>query len=273
MRSIAEKINELSLDIVNDENIINKDEVIKTFELIKRILFPGFFHKKNTIKCVECISKELSKVHKKLNRIISLTNGEESERIVNSFFNQLPEIKKSLNHDLEAFLKGDPAAESAQEVILTYPGYNAIIHHRVAHLLLKLNVKKLPRIIAEHAHEITSIDIHPGAIIGDYFFIDHGTGVVIGETAVIGEKCTIYQGVTLGAISLRKGAALKGIKRHPTLLNNVTVYSGASILGDRTIIGNNCVIGSNVFITKSVEDNVMVILNSLDIVKKENKQD
>ena len=166
------------------------------------------------------------------------------------FFDSLPEMFSKLNEDVDAMYEGDPAAKSRSEVIQTYPGFYAIAAYRVAHELHKLGVKGIPRVITEHAHSKTGIDIHPSATIGNHFCIDHGTGVVIGETAVIGNHVKIYQGVTLGALSVSKDDAIK--KRHPTLEDNVVVYAGATILGGETVIGRNSIVGGNVWLTRSV---------------------
>ena len=165
---------------------------------------------------------------------------------------------KRLNYCLERILKEDPAAKSKEEVILSYPGLQAILTYRVAHFLHVNGVPVIPRIMSEHIHGRTGIDINPCSKIGSYFFIDHGTGVVIGETAIIGHHVKIYQGVTLGAISLKEGQKLKGIKRHPTIKNHVTIYSNSSILGGKTIIGNNVIIGSNLIINRSIKDNEII---------------
>ncbi|MDR2546609.1 MAG: serine acetyltransferase [Lachnospiraceae bacterium] len=175
-----------------------------------------------------------------------------------AFIEQLFDIQGQLCKDAKAVYDGDPAARSVDEVILTYPGFFAVFIYRIAHFLYRHNVPYLPRIISEHAHSVTGIDIHPGAQIGEYFFIDHGTGVVIGETCVIGNNVKLYQGVTLGALTTRKGQQLAGSKRHPTIEDNVTIYSGATILGGATVIGANSVIGGNVFITQSVSPNTTV---------------
>lgn len=168
------------------------------------------------------------------------------------FMKKIPEIREYLDTDIEALYVGDPAAESKDAIIISYPGLFAITVQRYAHVLYQLGVPMLPRVMTEHAHSKTGIDINPGATIGKYFFIDHGTGVVVGETTVIGENVKIYQGVTLGALSTRGGRGLIDKKRHPTIEDNVTIYSGASILGGDTVIGEGSVIGGNVFLTKSV---------------------
>jgi serine O-acetyltransferase len=155
-----------------------------------------------------------------------------------------------LNNDIEATLEGDPAAKARSEVIRAYPGFYAICFYRIAHNLLKLDIELIPRIITEYAHSKTGIDIHPGAEIGEHFFIDHGTGIVIGETCIIGDHVKLYQGVTLGALSVDKSMAY--VKRHPTVEDHVIIYSGATILGGETVIGNHSIIGGNVWLTKSI---------------------
>jgi serine O-acetyltransferase len=177
---------------------------------------------------------------------------EKATEISDKFFAQLPAVQKVLYTDAIATFEGDPAAKSVEEVIYSYPGLYAIFVYRVAHLLYLENVPFIPRMMTEIAHGKTGIDINPGATIGDYFFIDHGTGIVIGETTVIGKGVKIYQNVTLGALSPRKGQMLAGVKRHPTVEDEVTIYSGASILGGETVIGKGAVIGGNCFVTESV---------------------
>ena len=184
------------------------------------------------------------------------------------FMEKIPEIRAVLETDVEAAYEGDPAASSKDEIILSYPGLYAISIYRIAHELHKLRIPMIPRIMTEHAHSITGIDIHPGATIGKYFFIDHGTGIVIGETTIIGEHVKIYQGVTLGGISTRGGQQLKGKKRHPTIGNNVTIYSGASILGGDTVIGDGVVVGGNTFITKSIDEGKTVTAKAQELSYK-----
>jgi serine O-acetyltransferase len=191
------------------------------------------------------IAPEESLYHKAGNRVFS-------------FLAKLSELREYLASDVSAAFDGDPAAFSRDEIISSYPGIYAIMVYRLAHELYQLEVPLIPRIMTEHAHSLTGIDIHPGAVIGHHFFIDHGTGIVIGETTVIGNFVKIYQGVTLGGLSTRGGQTLKGVKRHPTIEDHVTIYSGASILGGTTIIGEGVVIGSNAFITKSVPEKTRV---------------
>ncbi len=195
---------------------------------------------------------------------------QEASRITVQFLQSIPAIAEILVTDIQAAYEGDPAARSTEEIQVAYPAFEAISIFRLAHRLFELQVPLLPRIMTEYAHQITGIDIHPGATIGRYFFIDHGTGVVIGETCVIGEHVKIYQGVTLGAKSFvndENGNPVKGIKRHPNIGNNVVIYAGATILGGDTFIGDNVIIGGNVWLTKSVEEGCRVY-NQLQVTKK-----
>lgn len=185
------------------------------------------------------------------------------------FESKLPSLKKELEADLAFFMESDPAAESEQEVLLAYPGFKAISAYRIAHELYKLGYTLAARMMTEEAHSKTGIDIHPGANLASPLFIDHGTGIVVGETTISGKNFKIYQGVTLGALSLKCGSKLKGCKRHPTIGENVVIYAGASILGDISI-GNNVTIGSNVFITESIPDNVKVSFSKPSLVITKN---
>jgi len=194
-----------------------------------------------------------------------------AERAIERFLGQLPELRRLLALDLEAAMDGDPAARSFAEIVLAYPGFEAITVHRLAHELWNLQVPLLPRIMTEHAHSKTGIDIHPGAKIGQAFFIDHGTGVVIGETAVIGNNVKIYQGVTLGALSFPKdarGRLVRDAKRHPTLGDNVVVYAGATILGGDTDIGDGAVVGGNTWIVESVPPGEKVLFTRTSRAKQ-----
>ena len=181
--------------------------------------------------------------------------GRSPEETARSFINSLPEIKRVLLTDVEAMYEGDPAARSREEIILCYPGFRAIAVYRLAHVLYEMDVPFIPRVMTEYAHEKTGVDIHPGAKIGEYFFIDHATGIVIGETSVIGDRVKIYQGVTLGAKSFeldKDGNPVKNIKRHPNIGNNVVIYANATILGGKTFIGDNSFIGASTCIIESV---------------------
>ncbi len=182
-----------------------------------------------------------------------------------AFLRQLPAIRELLSGDIRAALEGDPAAKSEEEIALAYPGFRAVAAQRMAHGLWKLDVPLLPRLMTEYAHSVTGIDIHPGARIGKQFFIDHGTGVVIGETTVIGDRVKLYQGVTLGGLSTRNAGALRGKKRHPTIGDDVTVYANATILGGDTVIGDGCVIGANVFLTGSVPPGTVVRMKNQEL--------
>lgn len=188
-----------------------------------------------------------------------------SREITMEFLRRIPKIRAYLDTDLQATYDGDPAADGKADIILSYPGILATTVHRIAHELFDLKVPLIPRMMSENAHSKTGIDIHPGATIGKYFFIDHGTGIVIGSTTYIGDHVKIYQGVTLGALSTSAGQLLHGVKRHPTIEDNVTIYSGASVLGGETRIGANSVIGSNAFITFSVPSGSRVTIKNQEL--------
>ena len=190
--------------------------------------------------------------------------AEVAQDITNKFMLRIPVIREYAETDVQAFYDGDPAAYNHSEIILCYPGLRAIVTARIAHELFVLGVPLIPRMMTEYAHSRTGIDIHPGATIGKYFFIDHGTGIVVGETTIIGDYVKIYQGVTIGALSTRGGQSLKGAKRHPTIEDRVTIYAGASILGGETVIGHDAIIGSNTFITSSVEAGARVSFRDQD---------
>lgn len=235
---------------------INKIELEEAIETIfHQILFP--------ICDVNCYSstKHLHNVYSVLfENISNLTSNQEAEKIVDSFIEQLPQLKNQLLKEAECYLRHDPAARSIEEIILTYPGFYALAVYRISHLLFNLDVPIIPRLFSEHAHSKVGIDIHPGAQIGDMFFIDHGTGIVIGESTIIGNNVKIYQGVTLGALFVTK--ELQDTKRHPTIEDNVVIYAGATILGGTTVIGHDSTIGGNVWLTKSVVPYSLVFNNS-----------
>ena len=191
-----------------------------------------------------------------------------AEEVSLEFFKAIPAVRALVQTDVLAAYDGDPAATSTDEVIFCYPGLFAVTVYRLAHVLYTLKVPMLPRIMSEYAHSVTGIDIHPGATIGAHFFIDPGTGTVIGETTIIGEHVKIYQGVTLGGLTTRGGQNLRGCKRHPTIEDHVTIYAGASVLGGETVIGQECVIGSNAFITSSVEEGTTVSIKNVDLQYK-----
>ena len=240
----------------------DRDVIIDIIEKLRRIVFPGYFKDKNyrIYNAKHNLSMLIEDVMYNLNQQITLVfrnagveNAEEkAQQVCLEFFKQIPQVRAMVQTDLEASYEGDPAATGMAEIIFAYPGLFAITVYRLAHVLYTLNVPMLPRIMTEHAHSITGIDIHPGATIGKYFFIDHGTGIVVGETTVIGENVKLYQGVTLGALSTRGGQSLRGKRRHPTIEDRVTIYAGASVLGGDTVIGQSSVVGSNAFITESI---------------------
>ncbi|MFT3680565.1 MAG: serine acetyltransferase [Ferruginibacter sp.] len=217
------------------------------------------------------LSKEFESYKSHLSTLIYdvLGNGEETQKVTDKFFIEVPQIYDALLKDAEAIIKFDPAAESIEEVLVAYPGFYATAVYRFSHQLWEQGVKLLPRVFAEYAHGKTGIDIHPGATIGESFFIDHGTGIVIGETTVIGNNVKIYQGVTLGALSVSKSEANN--KRHPTIEDNVVIYSGATILGGNTVVGQDSVIGGNVWLTNSVLPRSIVYHKSESTVKDINQ--
>jgi serine O-acetyltransferase len=210
---------------------------------------------------VDEIKVEYNKLQQDLIHILNATKACKcnNEMVAKQFFDGVPELYRLLNTDVNALLSGDPAARSEFEVIRAYPGFHALCFYRIAHALLKLDIPYLPRVLTEYAHSKTGIDIHPSAQIGEYFFIDHGTGVVIGETAQIGNHVKLYQGVTLGALSIDKSLAFT--KRHPTVEDHVLIYSGATILGGETVIGHHSIIGGNVWLTKSIPPYSLVYHN------------
>ena len=241
----------------------DKDVIIDMVTKLLQIIYPGYFRDKRLriYTARHNLSMLIEDVMYNLNKQITLvletsmapdSAEAEAQRISLEFFGRIPAVRALAQTDLEAAYDGDPAATSHDEIIFCYPGLFAITVYRLAHELYGLNVPMIPRIMTEYAHSLTGIDIHPGASIGDHFFIDHGTGIVIGETTVIGKYVKIYQGVTLGGLSTRGGQSLRGKKRHPTIEDNVTIYAGASILGGDTVVGKNSVVGANAFITASI---------------------
>lgn len=260
-----------------DMALPDRDEVIKILTDIRKLFFPAYFGTAELAKGEEkFVSDMLVSICEKVKRQVSLAlsfgskqkSDADAEKITNDFMKSLPRIHKMLIKDVQATFEGDPAAQSREEIIFSYPGFFAIFVYRIAHLLYLAKVPFVPRMMTEYAHGKTGIDINPGATIGEYFFIDHGTGIVIGETTEIGRHVKLYQGVTLGALSPRKGQILSGIKRHPTVRDNVTIYSGASILGGNTVIGEGAVIGGNSFITESVEAGARVSSKMPELIIK-----
>ena len=248
-----------------------REAIVAVVEQARRILFPGFYADEPLPAASRRfrVGTWLCQIHADLARVVERAlahhapaapraeTREQARRISAEFVAGLPALRAALRLDAQAALEGDPAAGSIEEVILTYPGFEAITVHRVAHWLYQAGVPHVPRAMSEHAHQRTGIDIHPGARIGQRFFIDHGTGVVIGETTHIGDDVKIYQGVTLGALSVKR--SLAGAKRHPTLADRVVIYAGATVLGGETVIGEDAVIGGNVWITSSVAPGTTVL--------------
>ncbi len=229
------------------------EEVRELLQKLEKLLFPDYFGRLR-----RCASREsyLAMLAADIFwRLEAMTDRDSTQ----TFLLRIPAVRAALELDLQAFLDGDPAASCLEEIIVSYPGFYAIWVQRLAHSLYGLDVPLLPRMMTEQAHSRTGIDIHPGAVLGNSFFIDHGTGVVIGQTTVIGDHVKLYQGVTLGAISTRGGQRLRGKKRHPTIEDAVTIYAGASILGGDTVIGQGAVIGANAFVTASVAPGSVVI--------------
>ena len=238
-----------------------RSQMIRLLELLRSILYPDVFdelEEEHTAADLEAMARQ--QLLEVLRRVYQ--EPPKYEDVADALFARLPAIRETLETDIQAGYEGDPAATCPEEVMLAYPAFEAISIFRIAHELYLLKVPMLPRMMTEYAHSLTGIDIHPGATIGRSFFIDHGTGVVIGETTVIGEHVKLYQGVTLGAKSFAvqaDGTLVKGNKRHPNIGNNVVIYAGATILGGDTYIGDNCVIGGNVWLTHSVEPGKRVL--------------
>jgi len=280
---------ERTVNQIDIHNQPDKTAVIDVVDKLFKILYPGYYTDKvyKIYSLKNSVSSIIEDVIYRLKKQVALVlryadNNEDAtyeeldkkaEEITLSFMRKIPEIRAILETDIDAAFEGDPAAKNKEEIIFSYPGLYAITVYRVAHELELLHVPMIPRMMTEHAHGITGIDIHPGATIGKYFFIDHGTGIVIGETTIIGEHVKIYQGVTLGGLSTRGGQKLSGVKRHPTIGNNVTIYSGASILGGETIIGDDVVVGGNTFIINSVENGTSVTAKKQELKYRSRKND
>ncbi len=278
-RIIEKAVGEIWTNYKNEEFFIkraevslpNRKNIINILGDLRQVIFPSFFVEENIdVKLAPYfVGKKITDVFTQLSREIerslncsenknSACNKDRAEEIVAEMLEELPNIQRIIIKDVEAAYEGDPAAGSKEQVVFSYPGVYAVFVYRIAHVLYEKNVPLIPRIMTEYAHSRTGIDINAGAEIGEYFFIDHGTGVVIGETTVIGKNVKLFQGVTLGALSTRGGKNLKGIRRHPTIEDDVVVYSGATILGGETVIGKGSIIGGNAFITESIPPNTKV---------------
>ena len=260
--------------------------IIRILKDLKRIMFPGYFGEENIalISPQYFIGDRLTDIYGKLKPQIEISLyyrdyekyteeeiSERAEEVCEEFFKRLPYVQQMLLKDVQAGFDGDPAAKSREDVVISYPGLFAIFVYRIAHELYTQDVPFLPRIMTEYAHSRTGIDINSGAQIGEYFFIDHGTGVVVGETTEIGNNVKLYQGVTLGALSTRMGQQLANVKRHPTIRDNVTIYSNSTVLGGETVVGENTIIGGNTFITESIPANTKVSAKSPELVIKKPK--
>jgi len=267
----------------------SQTKVIEIVEQAKRILFPGYFTSsqlhaanleyyigKQTTDLYEKVAEQITMAirHDCRRNDLPCTNCEsQSHKAALKFIESLPRVAAILATDIRAALRGDPATKSPDEVIFCYPGLQATTVFRLAHELFLLNVPVIPRIMTEYAHSMTGIDIHPAATIGEDFFIDHGTGVVIGETTIIGKNVRLYQGVTLGALSLPRdaGTSLQNTKRHPTIEDNVIIFSNTTILGGNTIIGEGSIIGGNIWLTESVDTGTKVLLRRPDLIYTNSK--
>ncbi|MCP4049355.1 MAG: serine acetyltransferase [bacterium] len=280
INSILESYDKIGIiNHLEGENLPSRQSINHILQKLKEILFPGFFEKikidshnlpyitgQKVTEVSDMLTEEIYKSlcwecreNKECNDLKKKQCREKSREIVNSLIAYIPELRKILKEDANANFEGDPAARSVSEIILAYPGFQAITVYRISNFIFKKNVPLIPRLMTEIVHSETGIDIHPGANIGSCFCIDHGTGIVVGETALLGNNVKLYQGVTIGALSISKD--IKG-KRHPTIKDNVTVYARTTILGGNTEIGNNCIIGGNVWLTKSLPDNAKVYLSS-----------
>lgn len=270
---------------LNSTFLPNRARVIRVLEMLRRLVFPGFFEEQRLTSqtiayhvgellvhvrhgLYEQVRQALRHAENRRKPGEGDTNDHfdvRAQEITDTFLDRLPELRRMLATDVQAAFDGDPAAGSTDEIIFCYPGLDAIYIHRIAHELYKLQVPLLPRMMSEYAHNETGIDIHPGAQIDESFFIDHGTGVVIGETTTIGKRVKIYQGVTLGALSTKGGQDWRGRKRHPTIEDDVTIYGGAIILGGNTVIGQGCTVAGAVFLTKSVPAHHTVTVTPPDL--------
>ena len=272
------------LNALGRHRLPDRDRIIVIVKAIRKLMFPGYFgqvaFEKTTTHYIagEMLSSIIEELTKQIVIALSYDRAEYSEssdirekaeKISYEFAECFPEIQRVLLTDIQAAYDGDPASLSKEAIIFSYPCFNAIFIYRIAHELYLRDVPFIPRIMTEYAHSRTGIDINPGATIGEYFFIDHGTGVVIGETTVIGNNVKLYQGVTLGALSTREGQLLQGVKRHPTICDNVTIYSNASVLGGDTVIGANSTIGGSAFITEPVPPNTRVSVKNPELKIRE----
>jgi serine O-acetyltransferase len=281
-----------TLHHLNLVGLPSREAVIEIVECLKKILFPGYFGEQEVdrFNLAYQMGMEINSLFELLSRQITLSIrhecrrhqmvctscSERGQKEALALLRKLKGLRRILAEDVRAAYQGDPAAKSFDEIIFGYPSLMAITTYRLAHELHVQEVPLIPRMMAEYAHSVTGIDIHPGAVVGRHFFIDHGTGVVIGETSMIGEYVRIYQGVTLGAMSLpmeEKGDTLRKMKRHPTIEDHVTIYAGATILGGETVVGAGSIIGGNVWLTRSVPPGVTVMIEAPKLKYKEEKKE
>lgn len=248
-------------------NLPDREEIYGLLDDLMKITFPGYFATEKFLSREAFAEGMIVTIFERLKKQIKIALSDQgsneeikarAEKLTVQFLGEIPSAQALLMKDVEAALAGDPAASSKEEVILAYPGLYAIFVYRYAHILYELKIPMIPRIMSEYAHGKTGIDINPGAKIGEYFFVDHGTGIVVGETAIIGNNVKIYQGVTIGALSTRKGQALAGKKRHPTIEDNVIIYANATILGGNTVVGKNATVAGNTFVTESIPEDAKV---------------
>jgi len=278
------------MDHLEGKDLPSKKVVIEVLDDLLSVFFPGYLGKAevtkanvkyflgNTLTSVQTrlteeVEKSLKYICRKIKECPHDVCHRRAQVVVKELLERIPELRSVVSGDIVAAYDGDPAAVSTEEVILSYPCLLAITTYRIAHELYVRGIPMIPRIMSEHVHSLTGIDIHPGARIGRNFFIDHGTGVVIGETAEIGDNVKLYQGVTLGALSFpkdEKGALIRGAKRHPTIGNNVVIYSGATLLGADAVVGDNVVIGGNVWITSRVESGTKITIAPPELKYKKN---
>lgn len=269
-----------------DRRMPNRNEIIAILKDLRNIMFPGYFTDgaQTTTDATYFVGSTVLAVESRLYRQVKLalyfrdgarkgreTVEDEARAIASSLLCKLPGIQRMLYKDIQAAFDGDPAAQSKEEIIYSYPGFFAIWVYRIAHELYMMDVPLIPRIMTEYAHSRTGVDLNAGATVGEYFFIDHATGVVIGETTVIGNHVKIYQGVTLGALSTRGGQRLAGVKRHPTIEDNVTIYANACVLGGETVIGEDSVIAGSAFVTESIPAHSRVVLANQEIAVSQAK--
>lgn len=277
---LAEQYNAAALPMYGDAlRLPSRQAIIEIIRAFQKLLFPVYYGEKHLLKLPpeQYGALLMERIFDGLSDQIALTmeetkeNRRRAEEAAGGLLARLPDIQRTLQKDLTAFFDGDPAAHSMEEVVLSYPGFFAIFIYRIAHELYEMEVPMIPRIMTEYAHSQTGIDINPGAAIGDYFFIDHGTGIVVGETAVIGDRVKLYQNTTLGALSPAGMRGVPGERRHPKIGNNVTVYAGSTLLGGATEIGDNVVIGGNAFLTSSVEPDTTVSIKKPEMLFRDKK--